>query len=308
MAPPTTTPKTQTMERSRRLSSLWSWLPGFRAIAETEHLPTASQALHVSPPALSRTLRLLEEDVGQPLFDRVGRRIVLNPAGRVLLSAVRSAMRTVDEALAVIGEGQLVGPVHISVPGPFASIFVLPALDELREQHPGLVPHLRGAPSSSVPSMLLRGDLDLALLDDPVAHEELHVERLVRLTHGVYCGRGHPLFEARRASREQVLAHAFVAPAPDPRGVTPDAWPAGEERTVALRVARMQTGLDACASGSYLCVLPDLIAQRAGLRRLSFEGTRATELHMVHRRSIEIPGKTERVAEALRAAAAAVAA
>ena len=49
------------MERMRRLTTLWSWLPGFRAVAETQHLPTASKQLHVGASALSRTIRLLEE-------------------------------------------------------------------------------------------------------------------------------------------------------------------------------------------------------------------------------------------------------
>src|SRR5262245_24932867 len=36
------------MDRAARLTELWSWLPAFRAVAETQHLPTAAAALHVS--------------------------------------------------------------------------------------------------------------------------------------------------------------------------------------------------------------------------------------------------------------------
>src|SRR5688572_4700021 len=90
------------VERLRRLATLWNYLPGFRAVAESQHLPTASHLLFVSPSALSRTIRLLEEDLGRSLFDRVGRNIELNAAGRRLLSGVRDAMRLVDEVLAAI--------------------------------------------------------------------------------------------------------------------------------------------------------------------------------------------------------------
>ncbi|MHC4078781.1 MAG: helix-turn-helix domain-containing protein, partial [Planctomycetota bacterium] len=69
------------MDRLRRLAQLWNWLPAFRAVGETQHLPTASRALSVTAPALSRAVRLLERDVGQPLFRRIGRRIELNEAG-----------------------------------------------------------------------------------------------------------------------------------------------------------------------------------------------------------------------------------
>ncbi len=97
------------MERARRLSSLWGWLPTFRAVAEAEHVSRAAEALGVSPSAVSRMVGLLEDDVGQPLFNRVGRSIRLNDAGQHLLRGVRSAMRLVDESLAVIAGEQFVG-------------------------------------------------------------------------------------------------------------------------------------------------------------------------------------------------------
>src|SRR5690554_4873240 len=78
------------------LATIWNWLPAFRAVAESEHLPTAAARLHVSAPALSRTVRLLEEHLEVELFNRVGRRLVLNSAGEQLLSAVQEAMGGLD--------------------------------------------------------------------------------------------------------------------------------------------------------------------------------------------------------------------
>jgi DNA-binding transcriptional LysR family regulator len=83
----------------KRIASLWSWLPAFRAVAETEHLPRAASLLGTSPPALSRTLKLLEKSIGAVLFDKAGTRLVLNARGRRLLVHVREAMRIVDEGL-----------------------------------------------------------------------------------------------------------------------------------------------------------------------------------------------------------------
>ena len=86
------------MERARSVAQLWDWLPAFRAVAETQHLPTAARAMGVSPSALSRAVGLLEDAVGHPLFERVGRRIVLNEQGARFLGAVRDAMRGVHSA------------------------------------------------------------------------------------------------------------------------------------------------------------------------------------------------------------------
>lgn len=54
----------------------------FLKVAETEHMTNAAKELHISQPALSRSLRLLEEELGFKLFDRVGRHLLLNENGR----------------------------------------------------------------------------------------------------------------------------------------------------------------------------------------------------------------------------------
>ena len=55
------------------------------AIAREGTMSAAARALHLSQPALSRSLARLEAELDQPLFDRPGRRLVLNDAGRVAL-------------------------------------------------------------------------------------------------------------------------------------------------------------------------------------------------------------------------------
>lgn len=291
------------MDRSRRLASLWNWLPAFRAVAETQHLPTASAALFVSPSALSRTIKLLEEDIGHPLFDRVGRRLELNEPGRRLLGSVRDAMRLVDEGLGQLAGTQFVGPVRISVPGPFAPMFVLPALHALARAHPGLVPELSPTPAGRANEMLLTGALDLAVLDDPVPSDELTLRALAEITHGIWCAPQHPLSGRRRVTLEQVAAHPFVAPRADPRGHTPDAWPPELVRAIGLRVTRMQVAVDACASGQWLGALPDLVARRAGLHRVPLDVLPSSTLYLLHRPSLPVRGKTEALVDAVLEAA-----
>ena len=87
------------MARVQRLARLWSWLPAFRVVAETEHLPSAASALGTSPPGLSRMVKLLEHDLGEPLFARTAGRLRLNAAGELFLDHVRDAMRLLDDGL-----------------------------------------------------------------------------------------------------------------------------------------------------------------------------------------------------------------
>ena len=279
------------VDRARRVAALWSWLPAFRAVAETEHLPTASQELRVAASSLSRTVRLLEEEIGQPLFERSGRRLHLNDAGRVLSTVVRDAMRMVHEGLLAVEGGGHRGPVHVSVPGPLAPLYVLPLLDRLAAEHPHLVVHVHATTGADANAALRRGDLDLAIVDDAVAAEDLTFMRLRPVEHDVFVAPGH---------RAPLEALSFVAPLPDARGQTPDAWPLDRPRRVGLRVAQMQVAIEAVRTGRYAAVLPVVVGRRQGLEGLGRSEAMGTSvLHLVHRPSLPIRGRTEVVRDAL---------
>src|SRR5262245_9460417 len=87
------------MPRFRRVADVWNWLPAFRAVAEHESIHAAAAALCLSPSALSRTVRLLEDALGVRLFERLGNRLKLTSIGEQLLSIARDAMRRVDDGL-----------------------------------------------------------------------------------------------------------------------------------------------------------------------------------------------------------------
>ncbi len=87
------------LSRHRRISRVWNWLPAFRAVAEYESIQRAALALSVSPSALSRMMRILEEELGYSVFSRSPGGTTLTPAGARLVEGTRDAMRRVDEAL-----------------------------------------------------------------------------------------------------------------------------------------------------------------------------------------------------------------
>ncbi|MGF1469927.1 MAG: LysR family transcriptional regulator [Sandaracinaceae bacterium] len=290
------------MERTRRLHEFWAWLPAFRAVAETEHLPTASASLHITPSALSRTVRLLEEAVGRPLFERSGGRLRLAPAGEAFLVAVRQAMRRVHEGLLEVEQTQHAGPVHLSITGPFVPLVILPVVGPLQRQAPGLTLCLTAHPGPEEANARLRqGAIDIAILDDPLPDDDLHYERLTTLRHDVCCAPGHPLLRAD--DREQQLRWApFAAPRADAEGRRPDAWPVTRARRVALEVTVMQMAIDAVAAGSHVAALPVEVARGCGLVPLGVDDLPTTDLYLAQRRPL--PGvvtRTELVAEAIRA-------
>jgi LysR family transcriptional activator of nhaA len=74
----------------------------FRAIARERSLTRAAAQLHVSPSALSIQLRQLEERLGQPLFERVGRTLTLTEAGRIALDYAETIFRAGDELVGTL--------------------------------------------------------------------------------------------------------------------------------------------------------------------------------------------------------------
>lgn len=70
----------------------------FCVLARLEHMTRTAEALHVAQPALSRSLRNLEAELGVPLFDRVGKGLRLNSHGRLLLGHCETALGELDTA------------------------------------------------------------------------------------------------------------------------------------------------------------------------------------------------------------------
>ena len=84
----------------------------FVALAETLSFTRAAERVHVTQSTLSHQIRQLEEQIGQPLFDRIGKKVVTTEAGELFLAFAARALKEVDLGLAMLqpGGGGLSGP------------------------------------------------------------------------------------------------------------------------------------------------------------------------------------------------------
>ena len=271
------------MARARQLRAIWDYLPAFRVVAEAEHLPTAARALHVSASSLSRAIRIAEDRVGVPLFERTGGRLRLNPAGQALLGSVRIAMRVVDEGLATLAEAGLVGRVVVAASADVASWLATPALARMREREPGLLGELVGMPAAPAVA-LRRGDVDVVIGVSVPAGDDLEVEALTSMRWALHAARG-------RRGRVRELVHVAGAPAP-----------AQHRLQIAAVVADTAMAAAACQHG-LLAWLPLPLAAMYGLVRVPGPATALTTIHAAWRRPVAAHARTEALLEALRAIA-----
>ena len=120
-------------------------LPAFRTVAELQNLRAAAEVLHLTHSAISQQIRGLEERLGFALFERRGRRVVLNPAGQALLRSVQGALALLDDgvqaaAAAASGESQR---LRVTVLPSFANRWLLPRMGSWRERHAELPLEMR---------------------------------------------------------------------------------------------------------------------------------------------------------------------
>jgi len=115
-------------------------LPAFRAVARLANLRAAAEEVHLTHSAVSQQIKLLEEQIGFTLFDRRGRRVVLNAAGAALLRSVEAALGQLDDGLraAAAAAGNEEQRIRITLLSSFAHRWLLPRIGLWREKHPDI--------------------------------------------------------------------------------------------------------------------------------------------------------------------------
>ena len=111
-------------------------LPAFRAVAQTSNLRAAAEQLHLTHSAISQQIRLLEEQLGFDLFERRGRRVVLNAAGAIFQTAVESALKQLDEGMRCAAPDGTEHRLRITMLPSFAQHWMLPRMAHWRALRP----------------------------------------------------------------------------------------------------------------------------------------------------------------------------
>ncbi|ALK97910.1 LysR family transcriptional regulator [Massilia sp. WF1] len=185
------------------------------AVARTGSFSRAAERLFITQSALSRSIQSLEEDLGAPLFDRIGKRNELTPLGKDVVARAGRLVRDADELRRSVelfkqGDG---GAMRIGMgPGP-AAVLMTPLLCHMAEQHPKVqVGITRG--STELQLMQLRANqLDALVVDarSIVPAADLLVESLGELRTCFVCRAGHPLAGLASVTLAQALAYPIAS-------------------------------------------------------------------------------------------------
>jgi DNA-binding transcriptional LysR family regulator len=150
-------------------------------VAELGSLSKAADRLRIAQPALSRQVRMLEEELGIALFTRHGRGMVLTEQGRDVLKHATRITAELDEIRASASdvEAPLTGQVAIGLPPTVADIISVPLVAAFGKAHPNAVLRLVSAYTGYLLDWLHRGEIDLAVLYDPRSARSLRSRPLL---------------------------------------------------------------------------------------------------------------------------------
>ena len=153
----------------------------FQTVAECGSYSRGSELLRISQPAVSRTIRMLEDELGRPVFRRHGHGVTLTDAGRVLLERSQLLLRQLEQTKAEIRNTER-GPSGIVTFAitPGAGHFMAPALvAEFGRAFPNVFLKIVGGFSGHIHEWLVRGQVDLACVHDPLPQRGFEVTPLI---------------------------------------------------------------------------------------------------------------------------------
>lgn len=155
----------------------------FVRIAEDRSLTKAAGILRVAQSALSRQMRLLEQELGVTLFSRTARGMRLTDEGEYLQSAVAGPLREVELALQNIRTlpNRIEANFAVGMPPGLADILARPMALGLAEAFPNMEFRLIEGPTGALVDWLSRGMVDFALLEETARNDQLQERTLVSL-------------------------------------------------------------------------------------------------------------------------------
>ncbi|SMO96493.1 LysR substrate-binding domain-containing protein [Ruegeria faecimaris] len=150
----------------------------FVAVADAGSVTEGAARIHRSQSATSLQIKRLEAILGQPVFDRHGRGVVLSDTGRKLFPVAQDVTARLDAALREISQNTVSGKLRLGIPDDHGRTKLAAIIATFTRHHPKVELDVTCALSTSFPEALDKGSLDLAVyeVENPSSQEEVLYE------------------------------------------------------------------------------------------------------------------------------------
>lgn len=194
------------------------------ALARHRNFREAALELSITQPALTRSIKSLEESLGGQLFDRLSTGAELTGAGLVFLERARHLLLESSELEREVGAtlGLKLGSLHVAT-GPYPGEYLVPeALARIIEQHPKLTYRISEMDWREIPDSLLTRAFDVAVADISSVENDsrFDTELLIDDPLLYVCRRGHPLANRGKVDLGEIRSYPLVANSVPPKMIS----------------------------------------------------------------------------------------
>lgn len=188
----------------------------FIHVAELGSLSRAAERLGIVQPALSRQIRLVEAELGAPLFIRHGRGMILTELGHSVLAPAGEILARLDAIRQIAAEGtkSLLGRVRVGVTPTVAEVATVPLVQAIREAHPRLSLCFTTGFSGHLMEWLKRGELDCCVAYDAQSSTLVRTKPVLEETLLLVGGRDSGLAMESAMSFASLAEKSLVLPSP----------------------------------------------------------------------------------------------
>ena len=190
-------------------------LSAFIEVADTGSFSKAGERLHLSQPAISKRIASLEDSLGQPLFDRVGRRIDLTDAGRTLLPHARRVLAEMEDARRSLSRlsGTVSGRLSIGTSHHIGLHRLPPVLRSYTQAYPDVDLDIHFMDSEDACEEVAQGRLELGIVTLPGEPPEVLLMQMIWIDPlSVVVAPNHPLAKSGMPSLRELASHPAVLP------------------------------------------------------------------------------------------------
>lgn len=185
----------------------------FQTVAKYENMSRAAETLHISQPALSKSIAMLEEYLGVELFDRNGRSIKLNRYGKFFLERTNLILKEIERAKEDLTN--LVTPDVGEVSLGFMHTLGLEVIPSLMMKVKKRFPHMRFQLTQSNSSVIMKklemGELDICLVSSLETSKDVHWEKLWEEELFLIVPKQHPLKNRKKVKLAEFAKEPFIS-------------------------------------------------------------------------------------------------
>ncbi|WP_196592948.1 LysR family transcriptional regulator [Pectinatus sottacetonis] len=175
----------------------------FVAVCKYLHFTKAAESLNIAQPTLSQQIHVLEQEIGAQLFDRVGKKVLLTPAGEILFRHSMRIFDTVEQALAEISQlnGLERGQIKVACLGTYLAMETVIAF---HKQYPKIHIELEQLSTEQIRYKLLQNELDFGVVFLPLADRELESIPLYQEKMVAMVAKNHPFAKEKSIDFERL--------------------------------------------------------------------------------------------------------